>query len=248
MKVYKSPTADFTSVSNAILKCHPSLKAIGLYFYIVQKPDDWNFSIGGTARQLQDGKESIQSAIRELEEIGFLTRKQNRNEDGTLGESVWEIRAIPSKNSGLTDDGKAADGLTGTGCISAIVNTNEVNTKRVTTNQERGEISFLPAYIDCFNSLFGSHHKPTKGREEKLAARLKKFTREEILRALSNLSKSPFHRGDNDRKWVADPDFLIRNDEQVDKWINKAPPKQQTLGEMMGAMPFEEMKEKGLLW
>ena len=46
------------------------------------------------------------------------------------------------------------------------------------------------------------------------------FTLEEILKALDNLSKSEFHQGDNDRGWKADPDFLIRNDEQIDKWLN----------------------------
>lgn len=76
-------------------------------------------------------------------------------------------------------------------------------------------------FIEKFNLLFGTKYQLTKGREEKLKLRLKSFMLDDILLAVENLSKSKFHTGDNDRGWRADPDFLLRNDEQIDKWINK---------------------------
>lgn len=75
-------------------------------------------------------------------------------------------------------------------------------------------------FLEEFNSLFKRNYKPTAGRIKKLSLRLKSFTLEDILRATRNLAKSPFHRGVNDRGWTADPDFLLRSDEQIDKWIN----------------------------
>jgi hypothetical protein len=84
-------------------------------------------------------------------------------------------------------------------------------------------VNVINKYISYFNEKFGSNYQPTKGREAKLKLRLKSFSIEQILTAVDNLYQSPFHRGQNDKGWRADVDFLIRNDEQVDKWLNVNP-------------------------
>jgi hypothetical protein len=82
--------------------------------------------------------------------------------------------------------------------------------------------AFCQDFIKTFNKLFNTNYQLTRGREEKLRLRLKTYKQEQILAALTNLSRSSFHRGKNDRSWVADPDFLIRSDEQIDRWLNTA--------------------------
>lgn len=99
------------------------------------------------------------------------------------------------------------------------------NTNHNTNHNQKSEIrkkknNFGDNYINDFNELFGGSYKLTTGRQTKLQARLKTFTEEQILQALRGLSQSDFHKGKNDTGWKADPDFLIRNDEQVDKWLN----------------------------
>jgi len=91
-----------------------------------------------------------------------------------------------------------------------------------TITKEGKEIKnkYISTYINYFNEKFKTSYQVTSERVKKLTIRLKMFTLEEILKALDNLSKSEFHQGDNDRGWKADPDFLIRNDEQIDKWLN----------------------------
>ena len=93
----------------------------------------------------------------------------------------------------------------------------EENRKEKKGIEENG---FVVSYIEKFNELFHTKYTVTDGRTQKLKARLEKYPIEKVLEALSNLSKSDFHRGKNDRGWAADPDFLIRNDESVDKWLN----------------------------
>lgn len=78
----------------------------------------------------------------------------------------------------------------------------------------------IDLFIEKFNQHFKKSYRVTNGRTIKLRLRLKIYSIEEILQALENLASSPFHRGVNDRGWDANPDFLIRNDEQVDKWLN----------------------------
>jgi hypothetical protein len=80
---------------------------------------------------------------------------------------------------------------------------------------------FGKQYIEGFNKLFGTKCILTPFRQKKLKLRFKTFSSEQIEQALVNLSNSKFHRGDNDTNWKADPDFLIKSDEMVDKWLNK---------------------------
>ena len=45
------------------------------------------------------------------------------------------------------------------------------------------------------------------------------FSLEEVKLAIENFASSPFHTGDNDRGWVADLDFIIRSDENIEKGL-----------------------------
>ncbi|MCX6090821.1 MAG: hypothetical protein NTX88_10725, partial [Candidatus Atribacteria bacterium] len=58
----------------------------------------------------------------------------------------------------------------------------------------------------------------TRERECQIRARLKSFTVEELKEAMINLRRSSFHCGNNDKEKVyATPEFLFRNDSQVDR-------------------------------
>ncbi len=106
------------------------------------------------------------------------------------------------------------------------VRQNRIEKNRIEKNnkENKKEKSFTPIeiYIAKFNELFQNNYQVTAGRKDKLKARLDTFKLEDILAAVQNLATSPFHRGKNDRGWKADPDFLIRNDEQIDKWLHYA--------------------------
>lgn len=78
-------------------------------------------------------------------------------------------------------------------------------------------------FLAKFNTLFNKNHRYTVDNANRLKTRLKSFSFEEILEAVENLAKSDWHRGINDSGWVADPKFLLRNDAQVDKWLNEKP-------------------------
>ena len=92
---------------------------------------------------------------------------------------------------------------------------------------------YIATYVADFNKLFNSKYQVTDGRKTKLAARLKKYSFEDIQKALVNLSKSEWHTGKNDSGWTADPDFLIRKDERIDKWLNVKVTKKQEWGDLI---------------
>jgi hypothetical protein len=79
--------------------------------------------------------------------------------------------------------------------------------------------------IEYFNSLFSTKFRVTPERSKKIKLRLKTYTIDEIKKAIYNLSKSKFHNGENDRGWRATIDFITRNDEKIDEFLNSSPAK-----------------------
>ncbi len=78
-------------------------------------------------------------------------------------------------------------------------------------------------FVDKMNELFGRKFRVTPQMVAKFKTRLKKFTFEEIMTAMENMSKSRFYHGENDRGWTADPEYFLRTDAQIDKFLNNAP-------------------------
>src|SRR5690606_40417559 len=75
-------------------------------------------------------------------------------------------------------------------------------------------------YFLMFAVLRARHITLTAYRKRKIQARLNSFTVDELVTAMQNIRASPFHCGENDRGQVyATPEFIFRNDGQVDKWL-----------------------------
>lgn len=77
-----------------------SLKAKGLYAYLYGKPITWDFSSVRMAKELKESRNGIMPLLRELEEIGLLERKKQK--DGRMEYllnthlPVSQIETLPS--------------------------------------------------------------------------------------------------------------------------------------------------------
>ena len=68
----------FTMVSNAVAQdSRLSFKAKGLYLYLYSKPDNWDFALDRITEETADKRDSVMSAIKELEANGLLRRTKN---------------------------------------------------------------------------------------------------------------------------------------------------------------------------
>jgi hypothetical protein len=90
-----------------------SLKAKGLLSLMLSLPDDWNYSIAGLVKLSKDGKDSVMSALAELEEFGYLVRHKKTNSKGQFSGVEYNIyeepqRDIPSAVKQNADNEKAA--------------------------------------------------------------------------------------------------------------------------------------------
>lgn len=86
----------YTNVNNVIFRDQRlSLKARGLLCTMLSLPDCWEFSEKGLQSILPaDGKTSIRTALKTLEECGYLVRRQLR-ENGKMAGWEWEIYDTP---------------------------------------------------------------------------------------------------------------------------------------------------------
>ncbi len=86
---------NYTTICNVPLRDKElSLKAKGLLAMCLSLPDDWGYSVNGLAAISKEGKRGILTALRELEDAGYVTRKQTRLPNGRLGTSEYLIREI----------------------------------------------------------------------------------------------------------------------------------------------------------
>lgn len=96
MRVHK--TANYTIMSNHHFKEREmSLKAKGLLSLMLSLPDDWDYSIAGLATLSKDGKDSVMSALKELETFGYLTRTRVVDERGRFAGYDYDIFEEPRR-------------------------------------------------------------------------------------------------------------------------------------------------------
>ena len=128
-----------------------SFKAKGLHTFLMSKPDDWTFYMTQLETVSTDGKDSLRSAMKELEDAGYVRRTRHRNKNGTWGEVqtiVRETAMIAGKSTqcGFSDVGLAVVGSPAT--------TNNDSTKNEKSDNEYIRLGSLEAFCtEHANSL-----------------------------------------------------------------------------------------------
>lgn len=87
LKICRDTAAPFTMTPNAILETEPGLswKAKGLYAYLVGRPENWHVQMADLVNRSTDGEAAVKSALRELEDAAWITRRQIRTKNGQMG-------------------------------------------------------------------------------------------------------------------------------------------------------------------
>lgn len=75
-----------------------SLKAKGLLSLILSLPEDWDYTLDGLAMLCKDGKDSVRTALNELEEFGYVETARIRDEKGRLRGTEYVVREKPASN------------------------------------------------------------------------------------------------------------------------------------------------------
>ena len=115
-----------------------SLKAVGLLSKILSLPPDWDYSLRGLATLNTDGIDGIRSAMKELEDYGYVVRTQCRDENGRMSKSRYEVYEIPqprkpTSENPTTVNPTTVSPITGNPAteIPTQINTNQVITQEI---------------------------------------------------------------------------------------------------------------------
>ena len=97
----------YTQIPNEWLRdTRLTFKSRGLLALIMSHSQGWSLSIASIANANQEGKDAIRSAIKQLEDFGYLLRTQS-NEGGKFGEAVWVTQdpaGLPSSGFPTSDN------------------------------------------------------------------------------------------------------------------------------------------------
>lgn len=87
----------YTVLNNGIFRDENlSAKSLGILAKMLSLPDNWEFSETGLCSIFKkDGRDSIRSGLKELEENGYLVRSRVRDESGKLISVEWTVSDQP---------------------------------------------------------------------------------------------------------------------------------------------------------
>ena len=208
----------YTIVPNGILRIgNISAKAMGVYYIIVSMPDEWNFTVSGLCSVCSDGRDSILSAIRELENAGFLKRTKAKSDDGRFTNSMWRIYDSPQTEKPSSDSPSEEVPPEES---TSLINTEPSITNPINTDPSKDssdELFVVPGakqrITDAWNRAGLTQIKEIRAgsaRHKMFCARLREYGEEQILEAVEKAKNSPFLKGQNAKGWIITFDWFLK--------------------------------------
>jgi hypothetical protein len=208
-----------------------TLKAKGLYAYLSAQPKNWKLYRTQMLEHLADGKDSLNSAFKELEEFGYLTSTPVRSSGRFKGYKL-KVMVKPLNTEELTPlrknrDGKTVSDKTVSG-KSATTNTNsnnkDYNNKSLSNDKDNPELDLncddsFSIFIKTINTTYGRQFRKTELVKKEFSKRLKEgYSYQDMLKAYKNASTSKYHKDTNFSELT--PEFITRPD-KLEKYLNQ---------------------------
>jgi hypothetical protein len=109
----------YTVMSNHHLRNRTlSLKAKGLLSQMLSLPEDWDYTLTGLASINRESKDAIRSAVKELEEAGYVVRRQTTDRKGKFGSNEYVIYESPQNELPLDAKSPSAPAKQGKASVS----------------------------------------------------------------------------------------------------------------------------------
>ena len=167
-------TKDYTVMANFHLRDRNlSLKAKGVMSFMLSLPDTWDFSMEGLAICSKDGVDSVRSALKELEDSGYLVRSRARDEKGKVGKAIYDLYEKPALEKPILENPIQDKPILDKPILEkqAQINTNEINTNELNTKidivpEQKQEPIPYAEIITYFNKVAGTHYL-LRGKEIK---------------------------------------------------------------------------------
>lgn len=222
MSVFRiNKTNNYTVMSNHHFKEKGmSLKAKGLLSLMLSLPDDWDYSISGLATLSKDGKDSIMSALAELEKFGYLTRTRLTNEKGQFAGVEYNIFEIPQPKNPISEKPNEEN--------ENSENPNSENRAQLNTNLTNHLLNEIFTLLNTKDAeLIAAYREYIKMRD-KINSPLTEMGLEKLIERAKRLSKG------NERI-----EKLLLESAIINNWKNVYPPRESELERMSDDMRSE---------
>jgi len=113
MTIIRAPREErFTVLNRTIIADERiSYRALGLLVFLLDKPDNWRVEATALAAgEGREGREAVQTALKELQTVGYLMRQRRQDEAGH-----WITESFVYESPGRTDNGIPGVGQPTTG-------------------------------------------------------------------------------------------------------------------------------------
>lgn len=84
-----------------------SIKARGMLNWLISESDDWDLTMQGLLSLRSEGHDFISGCLRELEDLGYLTKKRERDSRGRWGTTVYMVHDWRVSNAERIAEGGA---------------------------------------------------------------------------------------------------------------------------------------------
>ena len=215
MSVFRiNKTQNYTVMSNHHFKEKKmSLKAKGLLSLMLSLPDDWDYSISGLATLSKDGKDSIMSALAELEKFGYLTRTRLTNEKGQFAGIEYNIFEIPQPQNPISEKPNSAN--------ENAENSNSEKPTQLNTNLTNHLFNQLFMLLSTKDAELIELYQQYIQARDKMNAPLNETSLEKLISRAKKLSK------DN----IMVEKVLLEN-AIINNWKNVYPPRESELARL----------------
>lgn len=232
-RVYKE-SGNFVTVHKSFIHDENlSWKAKGILLYLLSRPDDWQVYETELNKHSSDGRDSLRTGIKELEQAGYIHRTRKRNEKGQLKEYEYQVFEQPTR----IEKNHVGKSHVGNSNLGKSNTTNNNSTNNNNTNNETSDTSQIFQLVSKELEMIQS---PLKVQELEDELNLIKGNKLEITTVAINYCKQ-------NKKGI---NYLIKvlrnwNNESVDtkeKALAKVTPKKKKSNETEDV--FAAMKEK----
>lgn len=220
-------TKDYTVICNKALNDKRlSWQAKGLWAYLMSRPDDWKIYLKQLMTASTNGKTSTTSAIKELEEFGYITKNQIKMADGTFNGYDYKVfedpktQEKPESENQKTDNGKAEKRTLLNTDVNQVCNElNTDTTKGMVASEKPKPLheQFVDEWKKRYEEVTGEPYNDDTKAYVLANNLIRKFGTARCCRKagiLANACKNPYIKDTNEKKfWFVKgwADFTVEN-------------------------------------
>lgn len=214
-----------------LIRAKYGAKGYGIYFMIIEMLREANAyqmlsNYSAIAYELHEPETEIKDII---ENYGLFKIEKGYFWSESLKERMTKREEIIKKRTEAGRKGGQANAKQMLSKCSTIaqplkeskVKESKVNINTLEPDEASGDVKEILEYFKSMNEL--SRIVFNAGKKQKILARLKNFSKDDLKKAIENRSKDAFMKGDNQdsKEYRKDFNSLFRSDEQVEKWLNR---------------------------